>query len=94
MEHKTTNHRLHGITTDEEHHEHADEHTHEHSHNHDEDKVSQMTETKTEHTLIANVTEPMVEPEPVPGAEPAGSTAIYISNSIVSVLFSAVLLLL
>lgn len=94
MEHKTTNHRLHGITTDAEHHEHEDEHSHEHPHNHDEDNVSEMTETEVEHKLIANVTEPIVEPEPAPGAEPTASSANYISSSIVTVLFSAVLLFL
>ena len=92
MEHQTINHRLHGITTDAEHHEHEDEHSHEHPHNGD--NVSQMTETQIEHKLIANVTEPIVEPEPVPGAEPTGSSAIYISSSVVSVIFSAVLLFL
>ena len=94
MEHKTTNHRLHGITTDAEHHEHEDEHSHDHPHDHNEDKVSQMTETEVEHKLIANVTDPIVEPEPVPGAEPAGSSANYTSTSIAAVIFSAVLLLL
>ena len=94
MEHKTTNHRLHGITTDAEHHEHEDEHSHDHPHDHNEDKVSQMTETEVEHKLIANVTDPIFEPEPVPGAEPTGSSADYISTSIAAVIFSAVLLLI
>ena len=94
MEHKTTNHRLHGITTDAEHHEHEDEHSHDHPHDHNEENVSQMTETEVEHKLIANVTEPIVEPEPVPGAEPTGSSADYISTSIAAVIFSAVLLLI
>ena len=53
-----------------------------------------MTETEVEHKLIANVTEPIVEPEPVPGAEPTGSSANYTSTSIAAVIFSAVLLLL
>ena len=76
MEHKTTNHRLHGITTDEEHHEHGDKHSHEHPHVHTEDSVSQMSETETEHKLIANVTEHIVEPEPELGAEPTLSPIV------------------
>ena len=94
MEHKTINHRLHGITTDAEHHEHEDEHSHDHPHDHNEENVSQMTETEVEHKLIANVTKPIVEPEPVPGSEPTGSSANYTSTSIAAVIFSAVVLLL
>lgn len=96
MEHKATNHRLHGITTDAEHHEHGDEHSHEHPHehphDHNDDNVSQMTETEVEHKLIANITEPIEEPEPEPGSESNVSSANHISSSIATVIFSVALL--
>ena len=80
MDHTITNHRMH--VTDEEHHEH------DHPHEHTGENVAHMTNADAEQTkLIAgDVTDPIVEPEPIPTTEPIGGSALSTTLTILSLL--------